>query len=141
MMYVLIILFLAFAALFFLLGLSYQNGRRRRLETGGDAPADDRRYWEAITVKVKKSAFAAAAGALLAALALALKKAVPAEIGCITVLAAIVYALGTLSKKTVFRPTPETLALQKKGKIILLIGSALFLILTQLVFRYFLSLE
>ncbi|PWM39816.1 MAG: hypothetical protein DBX52_04165 [Clostridiales bacterium] len=140
MMYVLIILFLAFAALFFLLGLSYQNGSRR-LETGGDAPADDRRYWEAITVKVKKSAFAAAAGALLAALALALKKAVPAEIGCITVLAAIVYALGTLSKKTVFRPTPETLALQKKGKIILLIGSALFLILTQLVFRYFLSLE
>lgn len=140
MMYVLIILFLAFAALFFLLGLSYQNGSRR-LEIGGDAPADDRRYWEAITVKVKKSAFAAAAGALLAALALALKKAVPAEIGCITVLAAIVYALGTLSKKTVFRPTPETLALQKKGKIILLIGSALFLILTQLVFRYFLSLE
>lgn len=140
MMYVLIILFLAFAALFFLLGLSYQNGSRR-LETDGDAPADDRRYWEAITVKVKKSAFAAAAGALLAALALALKKAVPAEIGCITVLAAIVFALGTLSKKTVFRPTPETLALQKKGKIILLIGSALFLILTQLVFRYFLSLE
>ena len=140
MMYVLIILFLAFAALFFLLGLSYQNGSRR-LEIGGDAPADDRRYWEAITVKVKKSAFAAAAGALLAALALALKKAVPAEIGCITGLAAIVYALGTLSKKTVFRPTSETLALQKKGKIILLIGSALFLILTQLVFRYFLSLE
>ena len=139
MNYVLIILYVAVAAALCTLGISYHNGSRR-LSVSATAPAEDRRYWENMTQKLKKSYFVGAAGGLLAAIAVALKMPVPAEIGCITLMAAFVFGLGILCRKLTFRPSAETEKLQKRWKLILLAGSFLSLLLTQQVFQYFLSL-
>lgn len=140
MSYILIVLFVAFSAGLFLMGYSYQNGSRK-LAAPATAPADDRSYWENMTKKLKKSYFIGAAGGVLAAAAVALKKPVPAEVGCITLMAALVFGLAILCRKTGFRPCEDTLKLQKRWKTILLCGSFAALLLTQFVFQYFLSLE
>lgn len=139
MKYILIILFLAIAAGLFLYASIYCERLQSLL--GGDTPSDDRQYWAQMVSRFKKSAYIAAAGALLAAISLALLRPVPAEIGCITLLAAVVYALAILCRKTTFHPAMQTETLQKRGKLILLIGSILCLTITQMVFQFFLSIE
>ncbi len=87
--------------------------------------------------KLKKGAFIGAGGGLLTAIAIALKLPLPAEVGCITLLAAAVFTLAMLCRKTDFRPCEETLRYQKKYKFLLLVASFGALYLTQLVFQYF----
>ena len=136
MNYLLITLYLASSAGLFYLGFSYQNGSRK-LSAGAAAPSEDRQYWNAMTGKLKKAYFTAAGGGVLAAIAVALKMPLPAEIGCITILAALVFGLALLSRKTGFRPCAETVKLQKKWKLWLLLGAFGALFMTQLVFQYF----
>lgn len=138
--YILISLYLAFSAALLYLGFAYQSGSMK-LSVSATSPADDRQYWESITGKLKKSYFIGAAGGVLAALSLALKKPIPAEVGCITFMAALVFGLAILCRKLGFRPCPETEKLQKRWKLILLAGSFAALLLTQQVFQYFLSIQ
>lgn len=137
--YLLIALFTLSAVLLFYLGFSYHTGCRV-LSVAAGAPADDHQYWKAMTKKLKISFFTGSGGSLLAALSLALRRPLPAEIGCVTLLAAMVFGLALLCRKTAFRPCEETLKLQRRWKTILLVFSFAALLLTQLVFQYFLSL-
>ncbi len=139
MNFVLITLFVIYCLLLCYGGITYHNGSRK-LSVSANAPAEDRQYWATMTVKHKKSFFVGAAGGLLAAIAIAIKNALAAEIGCITLLAALVYALGILCRKVAFRPNDETEKLQKRWKLILLANAFIVLLITQQVFRYFLSI-
>lgn len=134
--YLLIAVYLAAAAGLCYLAIAYRNGSRK-LSVSAAAPAEDRRYWDAMTKRLKKAYFAAAAGGLLAAISVALKMPLPAEVGCITFLAALVFGLAMLSHKTDFHPCEETLKLQKKWQLWLLAASFSALFLTQLIFQYF----
>lgn len=136
MSYFLIALYLLFAIGYFLIAFSYKN-KSRKIDAGADIPKQDRHYWEQITKKCMKGFFVAAAGGLLTAIAIAIKSALPAEVGCITLLSANVFSLATICRKTPFRPCERSLALQKKCKIILLLLSFAALIMTQFVFQYF----
>ncbi len=140
MNYILILLFSAAAVTLLLFGFSYRSGGRS-ISPGADAPAADRDYWKEMTKKIMIGHFVGAIGAVLAAFAIALTLPIPAEIGCITLMAAMVFSLAILCRKLAFRPCEETEKLQKRWKIILLIASFVALFLTQLVFQYFNSLE
>lgn len=137
---VLIVLYLLFSAVLCYIGFAYQSGSLK-LSVSATAPADDRQYWESMTGKLKKSYFVGAAGSALAAISLALKKPLPAEVGCLTFMAALVFALAILCRKVSFHPCDETEKLQKRWKLILLAGSFISLLLTQQVFQYFLDLK
>ena len=100
-------------------------------------PTDDRNYWKQLRKKFLKSGLIGAVGALLTALALCLKMPVPAEVGCITLLAAFVFALAFVSKKTDVPLCDRSVKLQKKYKLILLLLSLMTLLLTQFVFNLF----
>lgn len=140
MNYVLILLFSAAAIALLLLGFSYRNGARA-LSPGADAPSADRDYWKAMTKKMTTGHFVGAIGAALAAFAIALNLPIPAEIGCITLLAAMVFLLAFLCRKVTFTPCDATEKLQKKWKIIFLVLSFAALFLTQMVFQYFNQLK
>ncbi len=139
MYFLLIALFLGYAILLLLRAFSYRNGGKQLIPQG-DLSSDERTYWKEMTAKQKKGFLIGAVGAVLAAASVALKRALPAEIGCITLLGAMVYTLAILCRKTPFPPSAPTEKLQKRWKIILLIGAFLGLILTQFVFGYFNSL-
>lgn len=137
---VLIVLYLLFAAALAYIGFAYQSGSMS-LTVSATAPADDRQYWKSMTGNLKKSYFVGAIGGLLAAISLAMKKPLPAEIGCLTFMAALVFALAMLCRKVKFHPCEETEKLQKRWKLILLAASFIALLLTQQVFQFFLNLE
>lgn len=140
MNYLLILLFSGTAIALLLVGFSYRNGSRT-LSVDASSPASDRDYWKDMTKKMTTGFFVGAAGSILAAVAIALTLPVPAEIGCITLMAAMVFPLAILSRKLTFKPCEATERLQKRWKIILLIASFGALILTQFVFQYFNSLK
>ena len=104
---------------------------------GENLPSEERKYWEELSKKFKNGYFVASAGGLFTALALILYRPLMAEIGCITVLAAMVFPLAMVSKKTVFKPCPITLQLQKRYKTILLVLAFAALLFTQQVFQLF----
>lgn len=139
MNYILILLFSAAAIPLLIFALSYRNGSRA-LSVGANSPSSDRDYWKEMTKKVMIGFFVGAAGAVLAAIAIALTLPVPAEIGCITLMSAMVFSLAILCRKTAFKPAEATEKLQQRWKIILLIASCGALFLTQLVFQFFNSL-
>ncbi len=139
MNYFLIVLFAAIAILLLLAGLSYRDGKQS-LSIQNPAAAD-RDYWKAMTRKFMKGYFIGAAGALLTALAIALKMPIPAEIGCITLAAAFVFTLAILCRKTNFKPCAETENLQKRWKTIFLLICVGLLFITQLVFQYFYNIK
>ncbi len=134
----LIILYLAAAAGCLWIGLSYKE---HPLGVSANNPKEDRLYWEMIAGKFQKGFYVGAAGGLLSAIGIALRNALVAEIGCITLMAAMVFNLAFLCSKLTFRPSTETETLQKKWKMILLGASFLALFLTQAVFQYFLNLD
>ncbi len=134
----LIILYLAGAAGCMLMGLSYRD---KGLQVPATNPKEDRLYWEMMSKKFHKGYYAGAAGALLTAIGIALKNALAVEIGCIALMAAMVFNLAFLSRKLAFRPSADTESLQKKWKLIFLVASFLALFLTQAVFQYFLNLK
>lgn len=135
MNYFLIILFAAIAILLLLAGLSYRDGKHAL--TIQNSSSDDRAYWKGMTRKFMKGYFIGSVGALLTAIAIALKIPVPAEIGCITLAAAFVFSLAILCRKTNFKPSTETENLQKRWKTIFLLVCVGLLFITQLVFQYF----
>lgn len=136
MNYFLIILFSAIAILLIYFGFLYKS-KERGIHLSPNAPSDDQNYWIDITKKMMNSYFVGGFGAALTAFAIALILPIPAEIGCLTLMAAFVFTLAVLCKKLSFHPCEETEKLQKRWKIILLIASLGVLLLTQLVFQYF----
>ena len=136
MNYVLILLFSAAAVLLIYFGFAYKN-KSRGFHLSPDAPSADRDYWKEITKKTMIGYFVGGFGAVLAAFAIALNLPIPAEIGCITLIAAFVFTLAILCRKLDFHPCDETEKLQKRWKLILLAASFGALFLTQLVFQYF----
>ena len=134
MRYAMIGIYLAIALLFFCLAFW-----GRPLSQGNTLPSEERKYWEELTKKFRTGYFAASAGGLFTALALILLRPLLAEIGCITVLASIVFPLAILSKKTAFKPSPITQQLQKRYKTILLVISFATLLFTQQVFQLFIT--
>lgn len=136
MSYFLIGIYLLFSIGYFLIAFSYKNGSRK-IDAGADIPKQDRNYWEQITKKCMKGFFVAAAGGLLTAIAISIKSALPAEVGCITMLSANVFTLAALCRKVSFHLCEGSLKLQKKHKIIFLILSFIALFMTQFVFQYF----
>ncbi len=108
-----------------------------RLEITAAAPKDDRAYWKKMSSTFRKGFIVGAVGSGAATVAILIKQAIFAEICCITLLAALVFPLAMLSRKTTFRPCPETEKLQKRWQLILLLGAFFALLLTQLVFGYF----
>lgn len=111
-----------------------------KFSVGASAPSADRKYWETISAKFKKGYLVGAIGALAAAISIFFKQPVPAEIGCLVLLAALVFTLAILCRKTGFKVCNETLTVQKRWKLILLIACIAALILTEFVFAYFNSL-
>lgn len=140
MNYLLILLFSAAAILLLIFGFSYRN-KDRALSIGADAPSADRTYWAEMTRKVMIGFFVGAIGAVLAAISIAILRPIPAEIGCITLMAAMVFPLALFCRKLSFKPCEATEKLQKRWKTILLIASFAALFLTQLVFQYFNTLK
>ncbi len=135
MNYFLIALYLVFSICFLLSGFSYKNGKK--LLPDAKLLLEERQYWEQMEKKSMKGFFVGAAGGTLAAIAIAIGQAIAAEVGCITLMAANVFLLAALCKKTAFTPSEETKALQKKRKILFLALSFAALWMTQLVFQYF----
>lgn len=136
MNYVLILLFSAAAIALLLIGFSYRSGKRT-LSVEASSPTSDRDYWKDMAKKITTGFFVGAAGSILTAFAIALTLPIPAEIGCITLLAAMVFPLAFICRKSSFEPCDATETLQKRWKIGLLIASFGALILTQFVFQYF----
>lgn len=134
----LIVLYLAAAAGCLWIALSYKE---RKLSVPATNPKEDRLYWEMMTGKFQKGFYVGSAGGLISAVGIALKYPLVAEIGCITLMAAMVFNLAFLCRKLAFRPSAETEALQKKWKLLLLGTSFLALFLTQAVFQYFLNIQ
>ena len=140
MNYVLILLFSAVAVLLIYFGFAYKN-QSHGFRLSPNAPTDDRTYWKEMTKKTMIGYFVGGFGAALAAFSVALNFPIPAEIGCITLMAAFVFTLAILCKKLNFHPCEETEKLQKQWKMILLAASFGALFLTQLVFQYFNMLQ
>lgn len=136
MNYVLITIYLLIAIGFFALALAYKSGKRK-LNAGANIPKQDHLYWEQTTKKCMKGYFVATIGAAVTAGSIAFKSALPAEIGCIVLLSAVVFTLALICRKTDFRPCDETISLQNKCKGVFLAFSIAALILTQFVFQYF----
>ena len=122
------------AALFLVIGFW-----GRPISPGAEAPSNDVKYWKTINQKFKKGYFVAAVGGAVTAVAVALTNPLVSEIGCITVLAALVFNLAILCRKLPFKPGLATQILQKRWKTILLLASIAALLLTQLVFRLFIN--
>lgn len=121
-------------------GFSYKS-KERGFQVSPQSPAADRNYWNEMTKKAMIGYFIGGIGAALTAFAIALNLPIPAEIGCITLMAALVFTLAILCRKLDFHPCEETEKLQKKWKGILLVASFGSLFLTQLVFQYFNMLQ
>ncbi len=138
MNWLLIALYMAAAAGSLMMALSYKE---KGLQVPATNPKEDRLYWEMMTNKFQKGYYVGSAGGLLTAVGIALKNALASEVGCITLMAAMVFNLAFLSRKLAFRPSADTEALQKKWKLILLFASFLALFLTQAVFQYFIKLR
>ena len=138
MNYLLIAIYLAFGIWFLIWGFSHKNGKS--LLPDAKLPGEERQYWEQMQKKRMKGLFVGAAGAALTAIAIAIRRAIAAEVGCITLMAANVFLLALLCRKTAFRPSLDTATLQKKGKGLFLALSFATLLMTQLVFQYFNSL-
>lgn len=136
MNYILIALYAIAAMLLCALGFSYQNGKHT-LSVEATSPADDRKYWETMTDKLKKGYFVGAIGSLLAAVALTIRNPLAAEIGGITLLSSLVFGLAFLCRKTSFRPCPATEKLRNRWKGILLAASFLALLMVQQIFQLF----
>ena len=138
MNYFLMAIYLAFGIWFLLWGFSFKNGKK--LLPDAKLLSEERQYWEQMEKKTMKGLFVGAAGGALAAIAIGIRQAVAAEVGCITLMAANVFILAILCKKTAFMPSPETKGLQKRKKLIFLALSFATLFMTQLTFEYFNSL-
>lgn len=136
MNYFLIVLLSLAAVGLIYLGFSYKS-QERGFRVSPEAPTADREYWKEMTKKAMIGYFVGGFGAALTAFAIALTLPIPAEIGCITLMAAFVFTLAILCRKLDFRPCEETEKLQKRWKSILLIASFGSLFITQLVFQYF----
>lgn len=130
------VIFVLFAAFLLWYGLSIKKGNQK-LTVSADVPADDRHYWEQINKKFYKSSFIGAVGSLLTAIALYFRLPLPAEVGCITLMASFVFELAFICRKTSFRPCEQSAVLQKKIKLFLLLMSFISLFLTQAVFDCF----
>lgn len=133
MNYLLIALFLIFAIAYLLRCFHYKDAKNFFQNKN----LKERDYWEQIIKKCFKGFLAGLLGAALAAIAIGIRQAVAAEIGCITFLAANVYLLAIFSKKTNIPLSENSAALVKKKKITFLALSFLGLFMTQLVFQYF----
>lgn len=140
MNYFLIVLLSVMAVGLIYLGFSYKS-RERGFRVSPEAPTADQEYWKEMTKKTMIGYFIGGFGAALTAFAIALTLPIPAEIGCITLMAAFVFTLAILCRKLDFRPCEETEKLQKRWKLILLIASFGSLFITQLVFQYFNMLQ
>lgn len=140
MYYFVIILYAVCALALIWLGYSFQT-ERFGIRISATAPVDDRTYWQSMNKKIAKGFFIGAAGSVIVSVTVAFRMMLAAEIGCITLLAAMVFTLAILCKKTDFRPCEETEKLQKRWKTILLIAAFGALLLTQFVFQYFNSLR
>lgn len=140
MNYFLILLFSAAAVGLLYLGFSYKR-KERGFSISPQSPPADLNYWKDMTKKAMVGYFVGGFGAALTAFAIALTLPIPAEIGCITLMAAFVFTLAILCRKLDFHPCEETEKLQKRLKSILLLISFGSLFLTQLVFQYFNMLQ
>ena len=136
MSYFLILVFSAATIGLIYMGFSYRSNERGFFISPKSSP-EDLNYWKDMTKKAMIGYFVGAFGSALTAFAIALTLPIPAEIGCITLMAAFVFTLAILCRKLDFRPCEETEKLQKRLKIILLLVSFGSLFLTQLVFQYF----
>ena len=108
-----------------------------KLTLPANTPKDDRTYWDKMTKTFRKGFIVGTIGSGTTIIAILIQHAIIAEICCISLLSAMVFPLAILSRKTVFRPCPETVSLQKRWQLILLVGAFFALILTQVVFAYF----
>ncbi len=122
------------------LGFSYKS-HERGFRVSPQSPTTDRDYWKEMTKKAMIGFFVGGFGAALTTFAIALTLPIPAEIGCITLMAAFVFTLAILCRKLDFHPCEETEKLQKRWKRLLLAASFGSLFLTQLVFQYFNMLQ
>ena len=136
MSYVLIGIFLLAAIALFWIGSAMQK-ERKTFFADTTFPSEDRTYWKELQRKFFKAAYVGAIGALLTALAIAIKMPIPAEVGCITLMAALVFSLAAVCRKTGFTPCTKTEKIQKKLKLWLLVASVASLLLTQGVFDFF----
>jgi hypothetical protein len=135
MSYVLIALYGLAALLLFGSGLSFQKSNRSK--ASATLPSAERTYWADLNKKVVKSFYIGASGAAITAVSIALLQALLAEIGCITLMAAMVFSLAVHCRKTNFTPSTETERLQKRRKILFLVASFTALFMTQWVFQFF----
>lgn len=103
----LIVLYLAAAAGCLWIALSYKE---RKLSVPATNPKEDRLYWEMMTGKFQKGFYVGSAGGLISAVGIALKYPLVAEIGCITLMAAMVFNLAFLSRGV------EIAQLREKGR-------------------------